>query len=132
MPPSWGRPARGRERVCRGTRDLQEGPEDSESRVEELTEDAGVDDVGEAADAADELPTAIEENTGEAEEATDLDARRPRLAQQDRTTSAKSTASEGTEESLRIDLGSLTSACPGPELRLQVAEETGEIVRRCW
>ena len=36
---------------------------------------------------------------------------------------------EGTEESPRIDLGSLIlSPLPGSELRLQVAEETGEIV----
>lgn len=103
---------------------------DNESRVEELTEDAGLDELGEPADSADAMPTAIEEDADEPEDAADLDA----LEDLDWRGSGPYDITEvdtidSTEESPKIDLGSLIlSPLPGSELRLQVAEETGEIV----
>ena len=105
-----------------------------ESRVEELTEDAGLDEAGEPADAVDQAPTATDEATDEATEepeaATDLDA----LEDLDWRSSGpydigEVDSIESTEDSPKIDLGSLIlTPLPGSELRLQVAEETGEIV----
>jgi hypothetical protein len=103
---------------------------DSESRTEELAEDAALDEVGEPGDAADDALTAIDEPTEEPEEVTDLDA----LEDLDWRSSGPYDISEvdsieSTEESPKIDLGSLIlSPVPGSELRLQVAEQTGEIV----
>jgi Protein of unknown function (DUF3710) len=101
-----------------------------ESRVEELTEDAGLDEAGEPADAVDQSPTATDESGEEPEAATDLDA----LEDLDWRSSGPYDISEvdsieSTEDSPKIDLGSLIlTPLPGSELRLQVAEETGEIV----
>ena len=103
---------------------------DSESRTEELAEDAALDEVGEPGDAADDALTAIDEPTEEPEEVTDLDA----LEDLDWRSSGPYDISEvdsieSTEENPKIDLGSLIlTPVPGSELRLQVAEETGEIV----
>jgi len=100
---------------------------DNESQVEELTVGAGLDEAGEPADAADEdAPTATEEP----EEATDLEA----LEDIDWRSAGpydinEVDSVESAEERPKIDLGSLIlSPLPGSELRLQVAEETGEIV----
>jgi hypothetical protein len=102
-----------------------------ESRVDELAEDAGLDEIGEPVDAADdEAPTSTDETTEEPEEVADLDA----LEDLDWRSSGPYDISEvdsieSAEESPKIDLGSLIlSPLPGSELRLQVAEETGEIV----
>jgi Protein of unknown function (DUF3710) len=101
-----------------------------ESPFEELNEDGGADELGEPANATDDEATAIDETTDERAGVTDLDA----LEDLDWRTSGPYDISEvesieSTEESPKIDLGSLIlSPLPGSELRLQVAEETGEIV----
>jgi hypothetical protein len=103
---------------------------DSEARTEELIEDAGLEEVGEPVEAAGDALTAIDEPTEEPADVTDLDA----LEDLDWRSSGPYDLSEvesieSTEESPKIDLGSLIlSPLPGSELRLQVAEETGEIV----
>jgi hypothetical protein len=97
-----------------------------ESLGDELTDDAGLDEATEPEDAADDGPTATEET----DLATDLEA----LEEVDWRSSGPYDVSEvdsieSTEESPKVDLGSLIlTPVPGSELRLQVAEETGEIV----
>ena len=96
----------------------------SDSAVEDSTEDAGVDEGAEFADAADD------ESTAEDVEGEDLAA----LEELDWRSSGPYDITEvgsiaNTEESPKIDLGSLIlTPVPGSELRLQVAEETNEIV----
>jgi Protein of unknown function (DUF3710) len=98
----------------------------NESPGDELNEDAGLDEASESQDAADDAPTATEET----DLATDLDA----LEDVDWRSSGPYDVTEvdsieSTEESPKVDLGSLIlTPVPGSELRLQVAEETGEIV----
>jgi hypothetical protein len=98
----------------------------SESPADELTDDAGLDEATEPQDAADDTPTA----TQETDLAIDLEA----LDDVDWRSSGPYDVSEvdsieSTEESPKVDLGSLIlTPVPGSELRLQVAEETGEIV----
>ena len=93
---------------------------------DELTEDAGLDEAIEPQDAADDAQTASEE--------TDLATELGALEDVDWRSSGPYDISEvdnieSTEESPKVDLGSLIlSPVPGSELRLQVAEETGEIV----
>ncbi|HKN44812.1 MAG TPA: DUF3710 domain-containing protein [Propionibacteriaceae bacterium] len=95
----------------------------SESAVEESTEDAGVDELDESTEADQESV---------AEDVTDEDFMA--LDELDWRSSGPYDISEvesieSTEESPKIDLGSLIlTAVPNAELRLQVAEETGEIV----
>ena len=78
--------------------------------------------------ADDDAPTSTDETT----EAGGRDDRRlggPRLAEFRTHDISEVDSIESAEESPRIDLGSLIlSPLPGSELRLQVAEETGEIV----
>ena len=96
----------------------------SGSAVEDSTEDVGGDEIAEPAEAADE------ESTVEDVEDEDLAA----LEELDWRSSGpyditEVDSIESTEESPKIDLGSLIlTAVAGSELRLQVAEETGEIV----
>jgi hypothetical protein len=96
-----------------------------DSPVEELPEDADFAELDEL-DAAEDTPTATEET----DEAAELEA----LEDIDWRNSGPYDISEvdsieSTEESPKIDLGSLIlTPLPGSELRLQVAEETGEIV----
>lgn len=98
----------------------------NESPGDELNEDAGLDEASESQDAADDAPTATEET----DLATDLEA----LEDVDWRSSGPYDVTEidsieSTEESPKVDLGSLIlTPAPGSELRLQVAEETGEIV----
>jgi Protein of unknown function (DUF3710) len=95
----------------------------SDSTAEDSTEDVGVDEPAESA------PAETEEQTPE-DEGDDLAA----LEELDWRSSGpyditEVDSVESTEESPKIDLGSLIlTAVPGSELRLQVAEETGEIV----
>jgi len=97
-----------------------------ESPSDELTDDASLDEPSEPQDAADDAPTATEEM----DMATDLEA----LEDVEWRNSGPYDVSEvedfeSTEESPKVDLGSLIlTPVPGSELRLQVAEETGEIV----
>ena len=96
----------------------------SESAVEESTEDARLDELDDAAEAESDGSPA--ENL----EGEDLAA----LEELEWRSSGPYDIGEvedieSTEESPKIDLGSLIlTAVPGSELRLQVAEETGEIV----
>jgi hypothetical protein len=91
----------------------------SESPVEESTDD-GLDEPAEASD--DEADSPSEEADLAALEDIDWRSDGPYDI-----TEVESI--ESTEESPKIDLGSLIlTAVPGSELRLQVAEETGEIV----
>jgi hypothetical protein len=96
----------------------------SESGVEESAEDANLDELDDAAEA--ERDTSAAENL----EGEDLAA----LEELEWRSSGPYDIGEvedieSTEESPKIDLGSLIlTAVPGSELRLQVAEETGEIV----
>jgi hypothetical protein len=98
----------------------------NESPGDELNDDAGLDEASEPQDAVDDAPTATEET----DLATDLDA----LEDVDWRSSGPYDVTEvdsieSTEESPKVDLGSLIlTPVPGSELRLQVAEETGEIV----
>jgi Protein of unknown function (DUF3710) len=98
----------------------------NESPGDELNDDAGLDEASKAQDAADDAPTATEET----DLATDLEA----LEDVDWRSSGPYDVTEvdsieSTEESPKVDLGSLIlTPVPGSELRLQVAEETGEIV----
>jgi Protein of unknown function (DUF3710) len=95
----------------------------SESAVEESTEDVGVDELDESAEAdqesaaedvADEDFTALDELDWRSSGPYDI---------------SEVESIESTEESPKIDLGSLIlTAVPNAELRLQVAEETGEVV----
>ena len=94
----------------------------SDSAVEDSSEDAAVDELAEPAE-ADESSA---DDVGEEDLAAlqDLDWRSSGPYDITEVDSV-----ESTEESPRIDLGSLIlTAVPGSELRLQVAEETGEIV----
>jgi hypothetical protein len=96
-----------------------------DSPVEELPEDADFDDLDEL-DAAEDTPAATER----ADEAAELEALEDidwRSAGPYDITEVDSI--ESTEDSPKIDLGSLIlTPLPGSELRLQVAEETSEIV----
>jgi hypothetical protein len=98
----------------------------NESPGDELNDNAGLDEASEPQDAADDAPTATEET----DLATDLEA----LEDIDWRSSGPFDVTEvdsieSTEESPKVDLGSLIlTPVPGSELRLQVAEETGEIV----
>ena len=96
-----------------------------ESPVEELPEDAEFDDLDEL-DAAEDTPAATEgdDQAAELEAVEDIDWRSSGPYDITEVDSI-----ESTEESPKIDLGSLIlTPLPGSELRLQVAEETGEIV----
>jgi Protein of unknown function (DUF3710) len=103
---------------------------DNESGAEGLTGDADLDEVGEPADITDDASPTIEDTTEDSGEARDLDA----LEDLDWRSSGPYDVSEvdsieSIEESPKIDLGSLIlSPLPGSELRLQVAEDSGEIV----
>jgi uncharacterized protein DUF3710 len=106
---------------------------DSESAVEESTEEASLEELDEeAADAESdtESEASTEDLQDEDVESADLTA----LDELDWRSSGPYDISEvedveSTEESPKIDLGSLIlTAVPGSELRLQVAEESGEIV----
>jgi Protein of unknown function (DUF3710) len=93
----------------------------SESPVEESTDD-GLDESAEASD--DEADSSSEEEAADLAALEDIDWRSDGPYD---ITEVESI--EGSEESPKIDLGSLIlTAVPGSELRLQVAEETGEIV----
>jgi hypothetical protein len=100
----------------------------NESPGDELNDDAGLDEASEPRDgiAADDAPAATEET----DLATDLEALEDvdwRISGPYDVTEVDSI--ESTEESPKVDLGSLIlTPVPGSELRLQVAEETGEIV----
>jgi hypothetical protein len=97
---------------------------DSESAVEESAEEVGDDELGEPAEAA---TTSRSHRTWRAP--IWRRSRRLEWRGSDLTTSVKSRVSRAQKESPKIDLGSLIlTAVPGSELRLQVAEETGEIV----
>ena len=94
---------------------------ESESEVEEATDDR-LDELAEASDDESESPS--EDEAAELAALEDLDWRRDGPYD---ITEVESI--ESTEESPKIDLGSLIlTAVPGSELRLQVTEETGEIV----
>ncbi|HEY6684620.1 MAG TPA: DUF3710 domain-containing protein [Propionibacteriaceae bacterium] len=93
----------------------------SESPVEESTDD-GLDEPAEASD--DEADSPSEDEAADLAALEDIDWRSDGPYD---ITEVESI--ESTEESPKIDLGSLIlTAVPGSELRLQVAEETGEIV----
>jgi hypothetical protein len=93
----------------------------SESYVEESTDD-GLDELAEASDDEADTPSDIE--AAELAALEDIDWRSDGPYDITEVDSI-----ESTEESPKIDLGSLIlTAVPGSELRLQVAEETGEIV----
>jgi Protein of unknown function (DUF3710) len=94
---------------------------ESESPVEESTDD-GLDELAEASD--DEADSPSEDEAADLAALEDLDWRSDGPYD---ITEVESI--ESTEENPKIDLGSLiVTAVPGSELRLQVAEETGEIV----
>ena len=94
---------------------------ESESPVEESTDD-GLDELAEASD--DEAESPSEDEAAELAALEDIDWRSDGPYD---ITEVESI--ESTEESPKIDLGSvIVTAVPGSELRLQVAEETGEIV----
>jgi hypothetical protein len=94
---------------------------ESESPVEESTDD-GLDELAEASD--DEADSPSEDEAPELAALEDIDWRSDGPYD---ITEVESI--ESTEESPKIDLGSvIVTAVPGSELRLQVAEETGEIV----
>jgi Protein of unknown function (DUF3710) len=98
----------------------------NESPGDELKDAAGIDEASEPQDAADDEPTATEE-TDLATDLETLDDVDWRISGPYDVTEVDSI--ESTEESSKVDLGSLIlTAVPGSELRLQVAEETGEIV----
>lgn len=93
----------------------------SESAAEESTDD-DLDELTEVADDEGDTPTDVEGEDLEALEDIDWRGSGPYDI-------AEVESIESTEESPKIDLGSLIlTAVPGSELRLQVAEETGEIV----
>jgi Protein of unknown function (DUF3710) len=93
----------------------------SESPVEESTDD-GLEEPAEASD--DEADSPFEDEAADLAVLEDIDWRSD--GPYDIT---EIESIESTEESPKIDLGSLIlTAVPGSELRLQVAEETGEIV----
>ena len=95
----------------------------SESAVDESSEDVGVDELDESAEAdqesvaddvADEDFAALDELDWRSSGPYDI---------------SEVESIESTEESPKIDLGSLIlTAVPNAELRLQVAEETGEVM----
>lgn len=95
----------------------------SESAVDESSEDVGVDELDETADADQESVT---EDIAD-EDFTALDELDWRSSGPYDISEVESI--ESTEESPKIDLGSLIlTAVPNAELRLQVAEETGEVM----
>jgi hypothetical protein len=101
---------------------------DSESAAEEAGEDVSIDESDEVAEADSE--TSTEDPPSEDLESDDLAA----LDELEWRSSGPYDIGEvedleSTEDSPKIDLGSvILTAVPGSELRLQVAEETGEIV----
>jgi Protein of unknown function (DUF3710) len=99
---------------------------DDESPGDELNDDAGLNEASESQDAADDASAA----TDETDLARDLEALEDvnwRISGPYDVTEVDSI--ESTEESPKVDLGSLIlTPVPGSELRLQVAEETGDIV----
>jgi Protein of unknown function (DUF3710) len=99
---------------------------DDESPGDELNDDAGRNEASESQDAADDASAA----TDETDLARDLEALEDvnwRISGPYDVTEVDSI--ESTEESPKVDLGSLIlTPVPGSELRLQVAEETGDIV----
>jgi hypothetical protein len=96
----------------------------SDSAVEDSTEDIGVDELDGPAEAAAEEPATTDVEGEDLAALEELDWRGSGPYD---ITEVESI--ESTEESPKIDLGSLIlTAVPGSELRLQVAEETGEIV----
>jgi hypothetical protein len=96
----------------------------NESTSDALTDDAGVDELSE--------PQSNDAST--TPEETDVDADPEDVEDVDWRTSGpydinEVDSTESTEESPKVDLGSLIlTPLPGSELRLQVAEETGDIV----
>ena len=93
----------------------------SESAAEESTDD-DLDELAEVADDEGDTPTDVEGEDLEALEDIDWRGSGPYDI-------AEVESIESTEESPKIDLGSvILTAVPESELRLQVAEETGEIV----
>jgi Protein of unknown function (DUF3710) len=124
-PPSRGNPARGREHECaKGTRMIfkRGRKRGSDSAVDDSSEDAGVDELAEPAEADGSTADDVGEEDLAALEDLDWRSSGPYdITEVD--------SIESTEESPKIDLGSLIlTAVPGSELRLQVAEESGEIV----
>jgi hypothetical protein len=94
---------------------------DSESPVEEASEDGTLDELTAAVNGADSSEDAEEADLAALEEIDWRSSGPYDISEVD--------SIESTEESPKIDLGSLIlTAVPGSELRLQVAEETGEIV----
>ena len=116
--------------MCKGTRMIfkRGRKRDSESAAEEAGEDVSIDESDEAAEADSE--TSTEDPPSEDLESDDLAA----LDELEWRSSGPYDIGEvedveSTEDSPKIDLGSvILTAVPGSELRLQVAEETGEIV----
>ncbi len=95
----------------------------SESAVDESSEDVGVDELDETADADQE---SVAEDVAD-EDFAALDELDWRSSGPYDISEVESI--ESTEESPKIDLGSLIlTAVPNAELRLQVAEETGEVM----
>ena len=95
----------------------------SESAVDESSEDVGVDELDETADADQE---SVAEDVAD-EDFAALDELNWRSSGPYDISEVESI--ESTEESPKIDLGSLIlTAVPNAELRLQVAEETGEVM----
>ena len=94
----------------------------SESTVEESTDDDGLEKLADAANDEGEAPEDAEDAGLAALEEIDWRSSGPYdITEVDSV--------ESTEENPKIDLGSLIlTAVPGSELRLQVAEDTGEIV----
>lgn len=95
----------------------------NESTSDALTDDAGVDELGEpqSADDTSDEETDVAADLGELEDVDWRSSGPYDINEVDST--------EGTEESPKVDLGSLIlTPVPGSELRLQVAEETGDIV----
>ena len=96
----------------------------SDSAVDDSTEDVGVDELDESAEAAAEEPTAEDVADEDLAALEELDWRSSGPYDITEVDSI-----ESTEENPKIDLGSLIlTPVPGSELRLQVAEESGEIV----
>jgi Protein of unknown function (DUF3710) len=126
-PPNGGHPARRREHEwAQGTRMIfKKGRKrGSDSAVEDSTEDVGVDELAEPAEAVDDESTPEDAGGEDLAAFEELDWRSSGPYDFSEVDSV-----ESTEESPKIDLGSLIlTPVPGSELRLQVAEETGEIV----
>lgn len=97
---------------------------ESEPAGEESTEDAGLDELDDAAEADGENSAVGDVDGDDLAALEELDWRSSGPYDIDEVSDI-----ESTEVSPKIDLGSLIlTAVPGSELRLQVAEETGDIV----